>query len=367
MQERERKRQADAAAAFLEKSMDLAERETLFSTAIQALVAGAVILAAVFGGIRLIEGRLLLGNLLAFIQYVGMMSWPLTGLSWAVLYYRKGNISLRRMLEVLETPQETPDEGLGLAPLKGEIEVRHLTFRHPGSRGLSLDDVSFTARPGERIAIVGPIGSGKSTLLSLIVRLMDPPPGTVFVDGQDVCSLKRGDLRRRIVLLTQDSFLFSGTVRENILMGALDGKFRKEAIESAAKVAQVVGNEFPGGLESLAGERGTTLSGGQRQRVAFARALVRESEIMLLDDGLSALDTETEAVLWKEFKEYFGPRTLLMVTHRPRRCLEADRVLVLEGGRLREDGPPGAVLRQNGTLARLMGRQDLSHRFQGSQ
>jgi ATP-binding cassette subfamily B protein len=355
LEEREIDRFEDASDRYVANDFRRVRLEILFSGSVQILIAVSVFAILLLGGRQVLEGRLTPGSFVTFLQYMGMMAWPLSGLAWAFLLFRKGEAGLRRISEILELPSSDSGCGEKFQKPRGTLECRHLSFTHPGSTRPVLCDVTFSIQAGEKVALLGPIGGGKSTLIDLITRMVDPPEGTVFIDGVDVRRLDADTLRRSVAVATTDAFLFSGTIRDNVAVGSDNPAH----IRDAAEAARVRGDEFAGGLDTAVGEKGASLSGGQRQRVSLARALARKPSILILDDASSALDAETEEELYRHLPLHAGGATVLFATHRMRRAREADRILVLEGGRIAEQGSPQELLAANGTFAAWVRKQAL--------
>lgn len=345
---------AATGAEMVERDLDRARLEALFSGSVQAMIALSMAVVLGLGSRLAIKGDLSAGKFVTFFQYAGMMAWPLTGLSWAFLLFRKGTVGLRRLEEILSLPEEASG-GCSAPEELGKIEIRDLTFSHPGGPSPVLLGVSLSIRPRERIALVGPPGSGKTTLLHLLARLNEPPAGSVWMDGVDVTSINLPEFRQRISVTPEEGFLFSGTIRENLEMTAT----APELVDEAARAARVEGAEFGEGLETPVGEKGTALSGGQRQRVAIARAVARPARLLLLDDATSALDRETEARVFGSL----GLRTVIFSTHRMSLARRADRVLVLDRGRIVEQGPPEALLGAGGLFSRMARKESLTNTF----
>jgi ATP-binding cassette subfamily B protein len=321
------------------------------------------------GGRAVIDGRLTLGEFVAFGRYLVLLSWPLIAFGWVINLVQRGVASWERMVEVLDAPVgEAPESAAGASPVSpivtGRIDARHLTFRYPGATEDALTDVSFTIEPGTTTAIVGATGSGKSTLVHLLPRIFEPPPGTLFIDGVDVGERPLASLRASMGAVLQEPFLFSDTVEGNILFGASDAgdaDARRRRAETAASMAGVDADirGFAAGYDTRVGERGITLSGGQKQRVALARALVVDPRILILDDALSAVDTATEDRILEHLRAVRQSRTCLIIAHRISTVRDADQILVLDAGRVVERGTHETLVAADGRYAEMHRRQQL--------
>jgi ATP-binding cassette, subfamily B, multidrug efflux pump len=307
-----------------------------------------------------------LGEFVAFGAYLAMLHWPMIALGWVVNLFERGEAAMGRLAAILDTVPEIRDEDpLPVAEVKGSVEFRHLSFAYDGRP--VLQDVSLSVPAGTTVAVVGPTGSGKSTLVSLIARLYDPPPGTVLVDGHDVRRLPLAVLRAAVGFVPQETFLFSDTVGANVAFGiGARGSGRHPRADWAAGVAQLAKDvaEFPLGFDTLLGERGITLSGGQRQRTALARALAVDPRILVLDDALSAVDTQTEEDILRGLREVMASRTTFLVSHRVSTVKEADLIVVLREGRLVERGTHRELLALGGFYADLHRRQLLEEEME---
>lgn len=324
-----------------------------------------------FGGKSVIDGRITLGDFVAFSRYLVLLSWPLIAFGWVINIVQRGVASWKRMLEVMDTvPTITDadvDQDVLAGGITGHLEVRNLSFTYPGTTQPVLSDISFSASPGQTVAIVGATGSGKSTVLQLIPRLHDPPPGTVFVDGVDIRRIPLARLRRAMGVVPQEPFLFSDTVARNIAFG-LDGEPPADAVAVAASTAGLESDVagFGHGFDTMVGERGITLSGGQKQRAAIARALIVDPKILILDDALSAVDTTTEEAILHRLREVRQARTCLIVAHRVSTVRDADLILVLQGGRIVERGTHRSLVAQGGIYAAMDRRQRLEQEIAAS-
>ena len=356
---------------LMDRNVGLARTSGLFFPLLTMIAGGALAVALWIGGRDIVTGRITNGELVLFLTYLGRLTWPMIALGWVVTLFQRGAASMGRVSRVLEARPRITSPGDARAPevVRGEVEFRHVSFRYPGTERWVLHDVDFRIRAGDTVAIVGPTGSGKSTLAALLVRLYDPTEGEVCVDGIALTRWELDALRSAVAMVPQDTFLFSATLEENLALGfhETDPAARLARVQAAAAVARLdeAVDEFPAGYATLLGERGINLSGGQKQRAALARAVARDARILVLDDALSAVDTHTEHEILARMKSVLAGRTSVIVSHRVSAVMDADQILVLDGGRIVEQGTHDQLLKRGGTYALLQRRQLLADEVEG--
>jgi ATP-binding cassette subfamily B protein len=312
-----------------------------------------------FGGKMAVQGVLSVGTLVAFLAYLGQLTWPVIALGWTINLWQRGLASLDRMGTVFDARPEIVEAAQPIAwtQRRGEIEFRGVSFAYPGSVRLSLSQLNLRILPGTLNAVVGATGCGKTTLLRLLMRQYDAYEGEILLDGLDLRQVRLADLRAGMSMAPQDGFLFSDTLRENIAFGRPElSDFDLERMAEQSRLARDR-EHFPHGWDTLVGERGVTLSGGQRQRVGIARALASDPVLLLLDDVFSSVDTQTEAELLAQLRQAWSGRTVILVTHRLLAVQDADQILVLDDGSLVEVGRHEELVARGGVYERLFRRQ----------
>jgi ATP-binding cassette, subfamily B, multidrug efflux pump len=353
---------------YMQRNLGLARVQGAFYPLL-TLLGGASGLVVLYAGGRLVmSGSVSAGEFVAFGVYLAMLVWPMIALGWAVNLVQRGAASMGRINQLFrEEPAITsPHSAAALPPAERAraVELRDVWFRYPGAkeRGWVLQEISFSVQPGASLAIVGATGSGKSTLVDLLVRAYDPDRGSVLIDGIDIRRLALEDLRRAVGFVPQETFLFGETLRRNILLGAPDDG----RLEEVARVAQLTEAlpALPDGYGTLIGERGINLSGGQKQRAAIARALAQDPPIFVLDDALSAVDAQTEARILAGLRSALSGRTSIIVSHRLAAVRDADWILVLDGGRIVEQGVHGELLAAGGRYWELLRRQQMEEELE---
>jgi len=312
-----------------------------------------------YGAIQIVAGTLTVGGLVAFTAYIALLLQPLFVIGFGAQSIARAGASAQRLFEVLDATSEVVEkpDAEALPPLTGRVDFRDVSFRYPGDDHDTLTSVTFAVSPGETVAIVGATGSGKTTVVNLVPRFYDVTGGSVEVDDHDVRDATLASLRSQIGVVMQDSVLFSGTIRDNIAYGRSDASLAD--VEAAAKAAQADGfiRAFHDGYDTRVGERGIKLSGGQRQRIAIARVILKNAPILVLDEATSALDSEVEAAIQSQLAALMRGRTVIAIAHRLSTIARMDRLVVLEHGRIVEQGSHTTLLKANGPYARMWYRQ----------
>jgi len=357
-EEREREAFRQVNEDFLLGNRRLIAWSVAFHPVLQALIGVGFVAVLWYGGVLVMRGRISVGQFVTFNFFLNKLIWPMIAIGWVANLAQRGTASLTRIREIMDVVPEIRDEPPleEVGEIRGAVCATALSFAWRSGEP-ALTDISFDVAAGQTVALVGRTGAGKSTLLSLLPRLIDPPQGTLRLDGVDVRRIPLATLRHAIGMVPQETFLFSATLFDNVALGRPEAS-REEVLE-AARVAGLESDLalFPQGLDTLVGERGITLSGGQKQRVALARALLRDPRILLLDDSLSAVDTHTEEQILQNLRTVFHGRTVFLVSHRISTVQDADLILVLDHGRIAERGTHQQLLAFGGLYADLHQRQ----------
>lgn len=349
----------DAAGNYVDKNMDMIKIWGLFMPMIQFISGISYIIVLAYGGIMVINAQITLGEFVAFNSYLAMMIWPMMAVGRVINVLQRGAASMDRLNNLFSSKPDIYDaeDCKEVKALQGEIEFRNLSFTYPDGTH-ALKDISIKVEPGKTLAIIGRTGSGKTTLVNLLLRLYNSAPGQLLLDGVDINQVPLSVIRGGIGYVPQDNFLFSDTLANNI---GFAGEFSQEQVEEAARLAQVYDNiiEFPNKFETMSGERGVTLSGGQKQRVSIARALIKNPNILVLDDCLSAVDAHTEEEILKGLRSIMEGRTSIIISHRVSTVQDADEIIVLDHGKIIERGTHEQLLRRGGLYQHLYFKQQL--------
>jgi ATP-binding cassette subfamily B protein len=340
----------------VERNLALARVQRVFFPSLGLFTGAALALVLGKGGVMVMNGALTIGEFVAFTSYLFLLMWPMAALGWTINLFHRGRASWQRVNELLCIATEPLDDAPA-PPGRGALELRGVRLER-GSRTI-LDGVDLDVQPGEIVALVGATGAGKSSLLRLLARLTAPSEGEILLDGEPITEWNLVALRRSIAFVPQDAFLFSDSIAANLELG--DAAASRERIREAATRVRLVGeiDAFARGFDTVVGERGVTLSGGQRQRVTLARALLRSPRLLLLDDAFSSMDAQTEESILGDIAPQLSGRTVLFVSHRLSTIRRASRIVVLEHGRIVEDGTHDALLEAKGAYARFVRRQRL--------
>ncbi len=320
------------------KALSLAKVNAFFFPLMLLLIGASTIITVYIGGLQVVQGKISPGNIAEFVIYVNMLTWPVTAMGWIASIIQQAAASQKRINEFLETQPEIANTETDTTSLEGKISFEDVSFTYPDTGIKALKNVSFELKPGQKMAIIGRTGSGKTTIADLLARMYDVTTGSIRIDDRDVRDHDLTNLRRRIGYVPQDVFLFSDSIGQNIAFG--NRTATAEEIEQFAKYAAVHDDisRLPAKFDTMVGERGVTLSGGQKQRVSIARALIKKPDIVILDDCLSAVDTNTEKQILGYFKEQLENNTAIFITHRIYGLLEFDQIIVLDDGQIVEKG-----------------------------
>jgi len=347
----------DLAKASKEKNIDLAKVQALFFPLMMLLIGASNLLVIFIGGNQFIAGKIEFGTIVEFLIYVNMLTWPVAVVGWVTSMVQQAEASQKRINAFLKEEPIVQNLVQDRTPINGYIEFRNLSFTYPDTQIKALENVSFTVNPGETLSIVGNTGSGKSTILELICRLYDVENSALFIDETTIKQINLQDLRSSIGYVPQDAFLFSDTIKNNIKFGKENAT--EEEVIAAAKLASVHENikGFKEEYNTILGERGITLSGGQKQRVSIARAVIKDPQILLFDDCLSAVDTETEEEILQNLHRISKNKTTIIVSHRVSSAKNSDKIIVLEAGKVIQQGTHAELLNSEGYYKDLYHKQ----------
>ncbi len=359
----------DVSKVYLNHNISMAKISGIFHPFMGFVISSSMIITLYFGGRAAIRGEITIGEFIAFFQYLGMLVWPMIAIGWIVDMYQRGTASMKRLNSIFEIDAEIDDSqaNTDIEKLNGKITISNLSFRYGSGLPLIFKDISTCIEAGKTLAIVGPTGCGKTTLIELLTRIYNPPPESIFIDDNDIFQVPLKVLRRDMVMVPQDIFLFSDTIANNIRLG--NPEMSIEAVYEAAKTANIYSEimEFEHKFDTVVGERGITLSGGQKQRVAIARALLTEPQILILDDALSAVDTKTEKHILDSLIQVRKGKTTVIIAHRISSIQHADRIVVLNNGVIAESGNNEELIHLNGIYNDLVEKQKIKARLEGEE
>jgi len=345
---------------YLKRNMGMIKIQALFQPILFLITGLSIIIVIWLGGIKVIEGTMNLGEITAFIVYLGILIWPMIAFGWVINIIQQAEASMKRINKIYSEPREVDDSDetdSNITNLNGEVEFRDVSFRYSKKLPEVLSKINLKIPVGSTVAIMGYTGSGKTTMTNLIPRLYDVTGGEILIDGKAVSKIPLDVLRNNIGLVQQEAFLFSDTIKNNISYGLKT--FDEEKVIAAAKISNFHKDieDFPSGYDTIMGERGITLSGGQKQRASLARALIIDPKILILDDSFSAVDTNTEEEILKNLKEFMRGRTSIIISHRVSTVKDADKIVVLSNGIIAEEGTHEQLVSKGGIYADLHFKQ----------
>ena len=338
----------DQSEEYKRRSLELAKIEAYFQPLMVLLISLSTLLVVLIGGFQVYDGKLTAGNIAEFILYVNMLTWPVTAIGWIASVIQEAEASQARINQIMDQKSGIQNTNSQVYPIHGDIEFKNVTFIYPNSGVVALQNVNFTLKKGQRMAIMGKTASGKTTIAELLSRMFDVTEGQILIDGKDIRQHNLSIIRDRISCVPQDVFLYSDTVAANIAFGKPDATM--DEIQMYAEFASVKDDieKLPEQFETMVGERGVTLSGGQKQRISIARAFIKKPDIVILDDALSAVDTSTEQSILSFFDHSLRDKTTIVITHRANNLLNYDKILVLDNGKIAEQGTHEELIRNEG-------------------
>lgn len=345
---------------YLKRKMDLVKLQALFIPVFSMIAGLSFIIVLWAGGTQMINGTFSIGELVAFYAYLGMLIWPMISFGWVATMVQQAEASMKRLLKIFNEPYEIQDSAeinYDIKKIDGEIEFRNVSFRYGENLPWILNKINLKIYKGNTVAFIGKTGTGKTSLVNLIPRFYDPTEGEVLIDGVNVKNIPLEILRKNIGMVSQENFLFSDTLANNVIYGLSDNS--EIVIHKSAEIAQLSKDveNFPKGFDTILGERGITLSGGQKQRTTLARALAIDPKILILDDSFSAVDTNTEEEILRRLKEFMKNRTSIIISHRISTVKDADKIFVLHDGKIAEEGTHQQLIELNGIYADINKRQ----------
>ena len=347
----------DAAQDYKHKNLDLVRVNALFFPLMILLIGLSTLFTIYIGGLEAIAGHIQVGDIATFVIYVNMLTWPVASLGWVTSIVQRSAASQKRINEFLQEEPEIKNPISESSHIFGDIKFDKVSFTYEDTGIQAIKNISFTVKQGETLGIIGPIGSGKSTLSELLCRISDVDSGTISIGGENIKNVNLYDLRSAIGYVPQESFLFSDSIYNNIAFGKQE--CTEDEVTHAVKKAGIYNNikQFKNQFKTIIGERGVTLSGGQKQRLSIARALIREPKFMLLDDCLSAVDTETEELILKNIKEQSQNNTCIIISHRISSIKHADQIILLKEGEIIEQGDHDTLVNKNGEYSKIFKKQ----------
>lgn len=350
---------AEQSEVYKEKAMGLAKIDALFYPLMMLLIGTSTVITVFIGGLEVVRGNISPGNIAEFVIYVNMLTWPVTAIGWIASIVQQAEASQTRINAFLQTETMIVNDPNGSKVVDGKVEFDKVSFTYPDTGIKALQDVSFSLKPGQKMAIVGKTGSGKSTIADLLIRMYDTTSGSIKISDVDIKGVDLNTLRNKVGYVPQDVFLFSNSIKHNLAFGTdIDDQAELEKFASYASVHKEI-QALPEAYDTVVGERGVTLSGGQKQRITIARALIKKPEIVLLDDCLSAVDVNTEQQILSYLQNELADKTTIIITHRIYSLLAFDKIIVLEDGAIKDAGTHEELLKNGGFYAEMYEKQQL--------